>query len=85
MKGNTVPLPVGAPIIGVVYQHYKGDQYKISALALHANDEVWMVVYEPLSKNPVAPFFTRRVAEWFEVVTWDGGLRPRFTRVDTAL
>ena len=85
MKGHTVPLPTGVPDIGAVYQHYKGDQYKISALALQANDEVWMVVYEPLSKNPVAPFFTRPMTEWFEVITWDGELRPRFVRVETEL
>lgn len=43
MKGNIVPLPTDAPKIGEKYCHYKGDRYEVVLLALHSNDEEWMV------------------------------------------
>lgn len=69
MKGNVIPIPANAPTIGNIYKHYKGDLYKVTALALHSNDEIWMVVYEPLYETPDAPYFTRPLSEWFELVT----------------
>jgi hypothetical protein len=81
MKGTIVPLPDITPQAGELYQHYKGDVYKILTLALHSNDDVWMVVYEPMYDNPDAPFFTRPLSEWFEVVEWDGADMQRFTLI----
>ncbi len=43
MKGTIIPIPENAPKIEEVYQHYKGDFYKVTELALHSNDEEWMV------------------------------------------
>lgn len=80
-KGNIVPLPEDAPKKGEVYQHYKGDSYRVHELALHSNDEEWMVVYEPLYKNPDAPYFTRPLREWREVVEWRGKHTNRFTLI----
>jgi hypothetical protein len=70
MKGNIVPLPQDAPKIGEIYQHYKGDLYEVVALALHSNDEEWMVVYKPLYDCPDADLFTRPLREWGEEVEW---------------
>jgi hypothetical protein len=81
MKGNIVPLPAEAPQKGQVYRHYKGDLYKVFALALHSNDEVWMVVYEPLYENPDAPYFTRPLSEWTEIMDWEGQKVQRFSPV----
>ncbi len=81
MKGNVVSLPERAPKEGEVYQHYKGDQYRVKLLALHSNDDEWMVVYEPLYENPDAPFFTRPLREWFEEVEWEGKTVERFASV----
>ena len=81
MKGNKVLLPEDAPKIGETYQHYKGDSYKVKLLALHSNDQEWMVVYEPLYENPDAPFFTRPLREWSEEVEWEGKTVIRFTRI----
>ncbi len=78
MKVNSIPVPLYAPQIGGVYRHYKGDLYKVVALALHASDDVWMVVYEPLYVNPSAPVFTRSLVEWVEYVDWNGQLVQRF-------
>lgn len=81
MKGNVVPLPADAPKVGEVYQHYKGDQYRVKLLALHSNDDEWMVVYEPLYENPDAPLFTRPLHEWRESVEWEGVMVERFMKV----
>ena len=79
MKGNVVPLPEGAPQMGETYRHYKGDLYRVKLLALHSNDDEWMVVYEPLYENPDAPLFTRPLREWREGVEWNGKTLERFT------
>lgn len=78
MKGHIVPLPEATPKVGEVYQHYKGDLYRVKLLALHSNDEEWMVVYEPLYEHPDAPFFTRPLSEWRTRVEWEGATRERF-------
>ncbi len=80
MKGNVVPLPVGAPVAGETYRHYKGDLYEVVLLALHSNDEEWMVVYKPLYESPDAPFFTRPLRQWREVVEWEGQSVERFSK-----
>lgn len=81
MKGHVVPLPTDAPKIGETYRHYKGDRYRVKLLALHSNDDEWMVVYEPLYANPDAPYFTRPLHEWNETVEWDGSRVERFTKI----
>ena len=81
MSSHETPLvPADAPKAGEVYQHYKGDCYKVVGLALHS-DETWLVVYEPLYEGAVSKFFTRPVAEWREAVEWQGSQAARFTKV----
>lgn len=71
-----------SPKPGEVYKHYKkGDLYKVTCLALHSNDEEWMVVYEPQYPDPAAPFFTRPLREWADEVDWEGVRTARFTKV----
>lgn len=80
-KGDIAPaLPPDAPKQGETYRHYKGDAYRVILLALHSNDNEWMVVYEPTYENPDAPFFTRPLREWGEMVTWEGETVMRFVR-----
>lgn len=79
MHNDVPPLPNTAPQAGEVYRHYKGDVYKVVALALSSADE-WVVVYEALYDNPAAKLFTRPVAEWGEVVEWQGSKVERFTK-----
>lgn len=81
MRGNAIPLPENAPKEGEVYKHYKGDSYRVKALALHSNDDEWMVVYEPLYENSDAPLFTRPLREWNEDVLWNGQKVKRFMLV----
>ena len=84
MQGEAVPLPERVPAIGAEFKHYKGETYRVTLLALHANDHEWMVVYEPLYEKPEAPFFTRPLGEWFEAVSWEGKEVSRFTAVEKA-
>ncbi len=81
MKGHLVSLPMGAPEVGEQFRHYKGDAYEVVVLALHSNDEEWMVVYKPLYENPDADFFTRPLREWFETVEWEGKTLSRFEKI----
>ena len=64
---------------GKEYVHYKGDHYKVVDLALHSNDDEWMVVYDPLYECPDAHLFTRPLREWREEVEWNGERMKRFT------
>lgn len=80
-KGDPVPeIPSDAPKNGEVYRHYKGDLYKIILLAEHSNDAEWMVVYEAMYENPDAPYFTRPLRQWHELVEWNGQTCQRFTK-----
>lgn len=80
-KGGQVPTPpADAPQAGEVYQHYKGDNYRVVGLALHS-DETWLVVYEPLYDGAVSKLFTRPATEWHQVVEWEGAQVARFTKV----
>lgn len=58
--------------IGKIYEHYKGNLYKIIAFAKHSETEEDMIVYQPLKTgdNWVRP---RRM--WNEVVDNNGTLR----------
>ena len=81
MPHKEVPqIPDDAPKVGEVYKHYKGDLYRVVSLALHSNDEEWMVVYEAMYENPAAPLFTRPLCEWGEMVEWQGEQCPRFQK-----
>ena len=74
------PVPADAPQEGEVWRHYKGNSYKVFEIALNSDDE-WVVVYEPLYENAVAKLFTRPVAEWCEVVEWQGQKGERFVKI----
>lgn len=82
MTGRSeITLPKDAPQAGEVYRHYKGERYRVVSMALHSNDDEWMVVYEPLYECPY-PLFTRPLREWGEEVEQGGKKLKRFERVD---
>ncbi len=81
-KGDPLPpLPEWAPKKGEVYRHYKGDKYRVTGLALHSNDDIWMVLYEPMYEHADIQFFTRPLKEWREVVEWEGKKVERFVKI----
>lgn len=52
-----------------IYEHYKGGQYRLVGLAKLESTLEDVVIYEPLSPNPVAKMFVRPLAEFTEVIT----------------
>ncbi len=78
-KGYRPELPNDSPKQGDTYRHYKGDLYEVVGLAIHSNDDIWMVVYKPLYENADAEMFTRPLLEWGEEVEWEGKKVKRFT------
>ena len=80
-KGYTPTQPENPPKKGEVYKHYKGDSYEIIGMAIHSNEDVWMVVYKPLYENADAELFTRPLTDWRNIVEWDGKEVERFSLV----
>lgn len=79
-KGIIPLLPMKVPVVGERYRHYKGDLYEVVGLAIHSNEDVWMVIYKPLYKNADADFFTRPLDQWFEEVVINGEKKVRFQK-----
>ena len=78
-KGYKPELPVDSPKQGEVYKHYKGDLYEVVGLAIHSNEDIWMVIYKPLYENADAELFTRPLKDWRNVIEWDGKEVERFS------
>lgn len=80
-KGYIPELPILFPKKGEAYTHYKGDRYEVVGLAIHSNEDIWMVVYKPLYENADAELFTRPLYEWFQSLEWEGKQVQRFTLI----
>lgn len=65
-------------VIGGLYQHYKGKNYRILHMAKHSESLEWMVVYECLYDNPAGSIWVRPLAMFSETVVVDGVITPRF-------
>lgn len=63
--------------IGKIYKHYKGNLYKVIALAKHSETMEDMVVYSSLDNSKI---WTRPAKMWFETVDNVGELR--FTPIE---
>lgn len=62
-----------------LYQHYKGNPYRVSGLALHSETCEWLVVYEALYGE--GGWFVRPAAMFNETVAVGDRRLPRFARV----
>lgn len=80
-KWYAPPLSENIPKQGEKYRHYKGDSYEVVGLAIHSNDDIWMVVYKPLYENADAEMFTRPLLDWNNEVEWEGEILQRFSLV----
>jgi hypothetical protein len=80
-KGYTPTLPERFPNKGEQYCHYKGDVYEVVGLAIHSNEDVWMVVYKPQYENADAEMFTLPLSDWFSEVSYNGERIERFHKV----
>lgn len=61
------------------YRHYKGGEYEVIGVARHSETHEPLVVYRPLDN--ATGWWVRPHAMFFESVSVDGALRPRFERV----
>ena len=68
-------------VVGGIYQHYKGMNYRILNLAKHSETLEWYVVYECLYDNSEASLWVRPMSMFMETVEVDGKLTPRFKYV----
>lgn len=66
-------------IIGNIYRHYKGDQYKVLRLANHTETMERYVVYEKLNSDVT---WIRPEKMFLENVEVRGKLMPRFQLIN---
>lgn len=62
------------------YQHYKGPYYEVIDTVRHSEDETLLVLYRPLYGD--GDLWVRPYDMFFENVTTDEGVRPRFAFVE---
>ncbi len=66
--------------IGATYKHYKGNLYKVLAVAKHSETQEDLVVYIALYGN--GQIWARPASMWNETVEKDGQKMKRFTKVE---
>lgn len=59
-------------LVGKIYKHYKGNLYKIIALAKHSETLEDMIVYQSVKTGEI---WVRPQSMWNEIVNNDGILR----------
>lgn len=64
---------------GSIYEHYKGNKYKVIGIASHSETLEKMVVYQALYGDE--QIWVRPASMWDEVVEVDGETKPRFKEV----
>ncbi len=85
-RGSKIPLMEQQQlkqrlIVGAVFRHYKGKEYKILAVGRHSEDLSFYVVYQGLyhcdtfGPNPI---WVRPAHLFFETVLFEGKEIPRF-------
>lgn len=61
------------------YRHFKGNEYRVLALARHSETEEWMVVYQALYGE--GGIWVRPASMWTETVERDGKIYQRFAYI----
>ena len=69
-----------------IYEHYKGQRYRIIAIATFSEDiSQRLVVYEALYANKVSQVWARPEAMFLEMVQLEGRAIPRFKLIEQGL
>jgi len=63
-----------------IYEHYKGNRYKVIDIARHSETDELLVLYRPLYGDE--NLWVRPFGMFFEKVEIDGFLRPRFKFIE---
>lgn len=75
MQANTEAMPLLQPGI---YEHYKGNRYRVLGVAKHSETHEELVVYEALYKHDLSSLWVRPLSMFMESVEIEGQARPRF-------
>lgn len=65
-------------VAGGIYQHYKGQKYRVIGIGRHSESLEDMVFYEALYENPLGRLWCRPLGMWSELVDFNGQQVPRF-------
>ena len=65
-----------------IYQHFKGNQYKVLCSGLFEPTSEPVVVYEALYDNKTSKIWVRPEYVFTEEVEVEGAMVPRFKRID---
>lgn len=66
-----------------IYEHYKGNRYKVVCLALHSEELEWHVLYKPQYDAEVDTW-VRPHDLFMGLVEVDGSVVPRFKFIESA-
>lgn len=66
-----------------LYEHYKGNRYRVLGVGRHTEADSYFVVYSPIESGPGKPAMWLRPYEMFlETVEVDGMVTPRFRKIE---
>jgi hypothetical protein len=66
-------------VIGGLYEHYKGKQYRVHGVVRHSETLEEMVYYEFLYENDLGKMWVRPKAMFLEMIEVGGVKTPRFS------
>lgn len=65
-------------VIGGLYEHYKGQQYRVLGVCRHSETLEELVYYECLYPNDLGQLWVRPKKMFLESIEVKGEMRPRF-------
>lgn len=69
-----------------IYEHYKGERYRVIAVATFSEDITQrLVIYEALYNNKVSQVWARPEAMFLEMIELQGKAIPRFKLVERGI
>lgn len=82
MNASRIPSTNEQLIIGGTYKHFKGNLYKVLAIAKHSETEEDMVVYQKLYANE--DIWVRPYSMFIDLKEVDGVMVKRFDYIDSS-
>ena len=71
-------------VMGGLYQHYKGNNYRVISLVKHSETLETLVCYECLYDNPEGSLWVRPISMFLESIELNGETVPRFKYLGAA-
>lgn len=71
-----------SPIVGGIYQHYKGQKYKVLGIVKHSETLETMVLYEALYENELGQLWVRPLDMFIGVLNVGGKEVKRFRQIE---